>query len=107
MPPVNAVGIGDRLEVLPNHIALAVNLDETMHGVRNGAVERDPDRLPRHRLLSVCYGLWSVTRHGGLQPPSDPLSQQCDMPLALDLRPTLSLWDYGQHHVGRAFSLKV
>ena len=39
--PGNEVSIGDRLEVLPNHISLAGNLHEAMHGVRNGAVERE------------------------------------------------------------------
>ena len=37
----NGVGIGDRLEILPNHISLAVNLHDTMYGIRNGAVERE------------------------------------------------------------------
>ena len=33
--------IGDRLEILPNHASLAVNLHDTMYGVRNGVVEQE------------------------------------------------------------------
>jgi D-serine deaminase-like pyridoxal phosphate-dependent protein len=39
--PGNGVGIGDRLEILPNHISLAVNLHDTIYGIRNGVVERE------------------------------------------------------------------
>lgn len=35
------VSIGDRLEILPNHISLAVNLHDLIYGVRNGLVERE------------------------------------------------------------------
>ena len=36
-----SVSIGDRLEILPNHISLAVNLHDTIYGTRNGEVERE------------------------------------------------------------------
>ena len=35
------VCIGDRLQILPNHVSLAVNLHDKMYGIRNGAVERE------------------------------------------------------------------
>ena len=35
------IAIGDRLEILPNHASLAVNLHDTIYGVRNGGVERE------------------------------------------------------------------
>ena len=35
------VSIGERLEILPNHISLAVNLHDTIYGMRNGEVERE------------------------------------------------------------------
>jgi D-serine deaminase-like pyridoxal phosphate-dependent protein len=31
--------IGDRLQIIPNHICVAVNLHERVYGVRNGEVE--------------------------------------------------------------------
>ena len=39
--PGKEINIGDRLEILPNHISLAVNLHERMYGIRNGAIERE------------------------------------------------------------------
>ena len=36
-----SVSIGERLEILPNHISLAVNLHDTIYGIRNGEVERE------------------------------------------------------------------
>jgi len=39
--PGNGVSIGDRLEILPNHISLAVNLHDKMYGVRKGEIERE------------------------------------------------------------------
>ena len=39
--PGNGVGVGDRLEILPNYISLAVNLHDTIYGIRNGVVERE------------------------------------------------------------------
>ena len=33
--------VGDRLEILPVHVSLAVNLRDTLYGVRNGVVERE------------------------------------------------------------------
>lgn len=39
--PSKGVSIGDRLEILPNHISLAVNLHDVLYGVRNGMVERE------------------------------------------------------------------
>jgi D-serine deaminase-like pyridoxal phosphate-dependent protein len=47
--PSNGVGIGDRLEILPNHISLAVNLHDRMYGIRSGAVERE--------IAITCRGL--------------------------------------------------
>ena len=35
------VSIGERLEILPNHISLGVNLHDTIYGMRNGEVERE------------------------------------------------------------------
>ncbi len=35
------VSIGERLEILPNHISLAVNLHDRIYGVRSGEVERE------------------------------------------------------------------
>jgi D-serine deaminase-like pyridoxal phosphate-dependent protein len=32
--------IGDRLEIIPNHAGLVVNLHSQLYGVRNGKVER-------------------------------------------------------------------
>lgn len=34
------LGIGERLEIIPNHAGLVVNLHSQMYGVRNGKVER-------------------------------------------------------------------
>ncbi|MDA1348365.1 MAG: hypothetical protein O3A47_05810, partial [Chloroflexi bacterium] len=39
--PDNGVEIGDRLEILPNHVSLTVNLHDKMYGVRNGVVETE------------------------------------------------------------------
>jgi D-serine deaminase-like pyridoxal phosphate-dependent protein len=39
--PKNGVHIGDRLEILPNHVSFAVALHDTMYGVRNGRVEME------------------------------------------------------------------
>ena len=39
--PENGVEIGDRLEILPNHVSLTVNLHDKMYGVRNGGVETE------------------------------------------------------------------
>ena len=39
--PDSRVSIGERLEILPNHISLAVNLHDTIYGMRNGEVERE------------------------------------------------------------------
>ena len=39
--PSKGVNIGDRLEILPNHISLAVNLHDKMYGVRNGFVVQE------------------------------------------------------------------
>ena len=39
--PEHGLSIGDRLEILPNHISLAVNLHDTIYGVRNAKVERE------------------------------------------------------------------
>ena len=39
--PDHGIKIGDRLEILPNHVALAVNLHDRMYGVRNGGVETE------------------------------------------------------------------
>ncbi len=36
-----SVSIGERLEILPNHISLAVNLHDTIYGIRNGEVEQE------------------------------------------------------------------
>ena len=36
-----SVSIGERLEILPNHISLAVNLHDRIYGTRNGEVERE------------------------------------------------------------------
>ena len=36
-----SVSIGERLEILPNHISLAVNLRDRIYGMRNGEVERE------------------------------------------------------------------
>ena len=36
-----SVSIGERLEILPNHISLAVNLHGTIYGIRNGEVEQE------------------------------------------------------------------
>ena len=36
-----SVSIGERLEILPNHISLAVNLHDTIYGVRDGEVEQE------------------------------------------------------------------
>ena len=33
------LGIGDRIEVIPNHVSLSVNLHDKMYGVRNGELE--------------------------------------------------------------------
>ncbi len=43
------INIGDRLEILPNHMSLAVNLHDRMYGIRNGAVERE--------IPVVCRGV--------------------------------------------------
>ncbi|MGH9658895.1 MAG: hypothetical protein ACRD96_10145, partial [Bryobacteraceae bacterium] len=32
--------VGDRVHVIPNHVCVAVNLHETVYGVRNGEVEQ-------------------------------------------------------------------
>ena len=37
----NGVDVGDRLEILPNHVSLTVNLHDKMYGVRNGGVETE------------------------------------------------------------------
>jgi len=39
--PKKAVNIGDRLEILPNHISYAVNLHDKMYGIRDSVVERE------------------------------------------------------------------
>ena len=39
--PDGSVSIGERLEILPNHISLAVNLHDTIYGIRNGEVVRE------------------------------------------------------------------
>ncbi len=39
--PSRGLTIGERLEIIPNHISLAVNLKDTIYGVRNGVVERE------------------------------------------------------------------
>lgn len=36
-----SVSIGERLEILPNHVSLAVNLHDTIYGTRNGEVEQE------------------------------------------------------------------
>ena len=47
--PDGSVSIGERLEILPNHVSLAVNLHDTIYGVRNGRVERE--------IPVVCRGM--------------------------------------------------
>ena len=37
----SSVSIGERLEILPNHISLAVNLHDTIYGIRNGEMEQE------------------------------------------------------------------
>ena len=39
--PDGSVSVGERLEILPNHASLAVNLHDTVYGIRNGEVERE------------------------------------------------------------------
>jgi D-serine deaminase-like pyridoxal phosphate-dependent protein len=39
--PNKGVSIGDRLEIIPNHISLAVNMKDKIFGVRNGSIERE------------------------------------------------------------------
>lgn len=39
--PKKGLNVGDRLEILPNHIGYAVSLHDTMYGIRNGVVERE------------------------------------------------------------------
>jgi D-serine deaminase-like pyridoxal phosphate-dependent protein len=38
--PAKPLSIGDRLEIIPNHAGLVVNLHSQLYGVRNGKVER-------------------------------------------------------------------
>ncbi len=47
--PDKDINIGDRLEILPNHISLAVNLHDHMYGIRNGVLER--------KIAVVCRGV--------------------------------------------------
>ena len=47
----NAPALGERVQVIPNHICVAVNLHERVYGVRNGAVEQ----------------VWTVAGRGKLQ----------------------------------------
>ena len=37
----SSVSIGERLEILPNHISLAVNLHDTIYGIRNGELDQE------------------------------------------------------------------
>jgi D-serine deaminase-like pyridoxal phosphate-dependent protein len=36
-----AFNIGDRIEIVPNHISLAINLHDTLYGVRSGTLEQE------------------------------------------------------------------
>jgi D-serine deaminase-like pyridoxal phosphate-dependent protein len=47
--PENGLNVGDRLEIIPNHISLAVNLHDKLYGVRNGKFERE--------IPVVCRGM--------------------------------------------------
>ena len=39
--PDKGVTVGERLEILPNHVSFAIALHDTMYGVRNGKVETE------------------------------------------------------------------
>lgn len=41
--------IGDRLEIVPNHVSLAINLHNKIYGVRNGTIE--------HEIPVLCRGM--------------------------------------------------
>ena len=47
--PNKGLTIGERLELIPNHISLAVNLKDKIYGVRNGSVEVE--------IPVVCRGM--------------------------------------------------
>ncbi len=44
------LAIGDRVEIIPNHACAAVNLFDTLHGVRNGDVEASWPILARGKV---------------------------------------------------------
>lgn len=47
--PAKSLSIGERLEIIPNHAGLAVNLHSQIYGVRNGKLERTIPVLCREK----------------------------------------------------------
>jgi D-serine deaminase-like pyridoxal phosphate-dependent protein len=47
--PSKGLAIGERLEIIPNHVSFAINLKEKIYGIRKGEVELE--------IPIVCRGM--------------------------------------------------